>query len=743
MDPMESSCNAIIKQELIIDDDLELHDYEHLLQEFYYDQPADENQSDTVGDASEFQVEVEVPVPEEAEAVPWPVEEPSGRDHGRLTAIPMHRDEHGLFNCAECGKSYEKENTYFWHVRRHLNKKNERFFCQPCARSYTTKYHLLQHYTNIHGMAFDASSQMVVQVESNQVPSALESNQQKDDQLEGDSFDFLLETFDEEVANPSSVIVKEEYVFEDGNQADDYETSLVDVLHSSTEIRPAMASKKSSRTTGPARVRPYYAQQCPVCKNWYHTAAGLQRHLQRHHGMQENEILPTVDIDTALSCAICDKHFASPQQYKLHKKRHAKIDSGNFKCTYCSKILGSNQKLKSHEMRKHRTIPSKSVLKSEMNPIDQPKPCTIILEDIHRQQDVKESPKKTQRKQKSPAFRHWKGRPKGSRQCPVCKQWFLTQDDLRVHFPVHNQRSKHVETKMEYNQDRPNPVEIMPADHQLDPELSKPLEMKSEPILNVRRKAGRPKGSRNSSSLPKVKSEPSLHERGNGIRQLRKRVSNPPDLKSEPTLHERPKPIEIKPEPFQLVRRKAGRPKGSRNGSRLIVIKEEPQLHVRRKVGRPKKVENVAKVNGLKQEERLGQLRRKVGRPNKKSFTYCARCSKHFTSYASFKAHKSRHRNVDQRRFWCIPCEKGFASMNEKVSHEQRGHKHKVGSPGTVQPLKPLTRKPANEHKASFGGEERKRKVGRPKVCRKCPLCKIWIRSTVLFKEHVREHIQG
>lgn len=27
----------------------------------------------------------------------------------------------------------------------------------------------------------------------------------------------------------------------------------------------------------------------------------------------------------------------------------------------------------------------------------------------------------------------------------------------------------------------------------------------------------------------------------------------------------------------------------------------------------------------------------------------------------------------------------GFASMNEKVSHEQRGHKHKVGSPGTVQ----------------------------------------------------------
>ncbi|KAL9707885.1 hypothetical protein quinque_011403 [Culex quinquefasciatus] len=84
MDPMESSCNAIIKQELIIDDDLELHDYEHLLQEFYYDQPADENQSDTVGDASEFQVEVEVPVPEEAEAVPWPVEEPSGRDHGRL-----------------------------------------------------------------------------------------------------------------------------------------------------------------------------------------------------------------------------------------------------------------------------------------------------------------------------------------------------------------------------------------------------------------------------------------------------------------------------------------------------------------------------------------------------------------------------------------------------------------------------------------------------------------------------------
>lgn len=134
MDPMESSCTAIIKQELIIDDDLELHDYEHLLQEFYYDQPADENQSDTVGDASEFQVEVEDPVPEEAEAVPWPVEEPSGRDHGRLTAIPMHRDEHGLFNCAECGKSYEKENTYFWHVRRHLNKKNERFFCQPCAR---------------------------------------------------------------------------------------------------------------------------------------------------------------------------------------------------------------------------------------------------------------------------------------------------------------------------------------------------------------------------------------------------------------------------------------------------------------------------------------------------------------------------------------------------------------------------------------------------------------------------------
>lgn len=139
----------------------------------------------------------------------------------------------------------------------------------------------------------------------------------------------------------------------------------------------------------------------------------------------------------------------------------------------------------------------------------------------------------------------------------------------------------------------------------------------------------------------------------------------------------------------------------------------------------------------------MGQLRRKVGRPNKKSFTYCARCSKHFASYASFKAHKSRHRNVDQRRFWCIPCEKGFASMNEKVSHEQRGHKHKVGSPGTVQPLKPLTRKPANEHKASFGAEERKRKVGRPKVCRKCPLCKIWIRSTVLFKEHVREHIQG
>lgn len=136
--------------------------------------------------------------------------------------------------------------------------------------------------------------------------------------------------------------MKEEYVFEDGNQADDYETSLVDVLHSSTEITPAMASKKSSRTTGPARVRPYYAQQCPVCKNWYHTAAGLQRHLQRHHGMQGNEILPTVDIDTALSCAICDKHFASPQQYKLHKKRHAKIDSGNFKCTYCSKVTFPN-----------------------------------------------------------------------------------------------------------------------------------------------------------------------------------------------------------------------------------------------------------------------------------------------------------------------------------------------------------------------------------------------------------------
>ncbi|KAL9692174.1 hypothetical protein quinque_005477 [Culex quinquefasciatus] len=626
MDPMESSCTAIIKQELIIDDDLELHDYEHLLQEFYYDQPADENQSDTVGDASEFQVEVEVPVPEEAEAVPWPVEEPSGRDHGRLTAIPMHRDEHGLFNCAECGKSYEKENTYFWHVRRHLNKKNERFFCQPCARSYTTKYHLLQHYTNIHGMAFDASSQMVVQVESNQVVR--------------DSFDFLLETFDEEVANPSSVIVKEEYVFEDGNQADDYETSLVDVLHSSTEIRPAMASKKSSRTTGPARVRPYYAQQCPVCKNWYHTAAGLQRHLQRHHGMQGNEILPTVDIDTALSCAICDKHFASPQQYKLHKKRHAKIDSGNFKCTYCSKILGSNQKLKSHEMRKHRDDPvqkcpekrNRTQLTSQNHARSFWKTYTANRTSTKAQKEPMQA--------KSPAFRHWKGRPKGSRQCPVCKQWFLTQDDLRVHFPVHNQRSKPVETKMEYNQDRPNPVEIMPADHQLDPELSKPLEMKSEPILNVRRKAGRPKGSRNSSSLPKVKSEPSLHERGNGIRQLRKRVSNPPDLKSEPTLHKRPKPIEIKPEPFQLVRRKAGRPKGSRNGSRLIVIKEEPQLHVRRKVGRPKKAENVAKVNGLKQEERLGQLRR--------------------------KAHKSRHRNVDQRRFWCIPCEKEFASMNEK-----------------------------------------------------------------------------
>uniref|UniRef100_A0A8D7ZUP5 (northern house mosquito) hypothetical protein n=1 Tax=Culex pipiens TaxID=7175 RepID=A0A8D7ZUP5_CULPI len=743
MDPMESSCNAIIKQELIIDDDLELHDYEHLLQEFYYDQPADENQSGTADGASEFQDEIDVPDPEEAEAVPRPVEEPSGRDHGRLTAIPMHRDEHGLYNCAECGKSYEKENTYFWHVRRHLNKKNDRFFCQPCARSYTTKYHLLQHYTNIHGLAFDASTQMVVQVESNQVPSASDSNQQIDDQLEGDSFDFLLETFDEEVANPSSVIVKEEYVFEDGNQADDYETSLVDVLYSSTEIRPAMASKKSSRATGPVRARPYYAQQCPVCKNWYHTEAGLQSHLQRHHGMQVNEILPTVDIDTALSCARCDKHFASPQQYKLHKKRHAKIDSGNFKCTYCSKILGSNQKLKSHEMRKHRTIPSKSVLKSEMNPIDQPKPCSIILEDKLRQQDVKEIPKKTQRKQKSPDFRHWKGRPKGSRQCPVCKQWFLSQDDLRVHFPVHHQRSKHDETKVEYDQDRPIPVGAMPADHQLDPELETPLEIKSEPVLNVRRKAGRPKGSRNSSSLLKVKSEPSLHERGNGIRQLRKRVSSPPELKSEPTLHERPKPNEIKPEPFQLVRRKAGRPKGSRNGSRLIVIKEEPQLHVRRKVGRPKKSENGAKVNGLKQEERLGQIRRKVGRPNKKLFTYCTRCSKHFASYASFKAHKSRHRNVDQRRFWCIPCEKGFASMNEKVSHEQRGHKHKVGRPGTVQPLKPTTRKPANEHKASFGGKEHKRKVGRPKVCRKCPLCKIWIRSTVLFKEHVREHIQG
>uniref|UniRef100_A0A8D7ZUF3 Zinc finger protein 521 n=1 Tax=Culex pipiens TaxID=7175 RepID=A0A8D7ZUF3_CULPI len=738
MDPMESSCNAIIKQELIIDDDLELHDYEHLLQEFYYDQPADENQSGTADGASEFQDEIDVPDPEEAEAVPRPVEEPSGRDHGRLTAIPMHRDEHGLYNCAECGKSYEKENTYFWHVRRHLNKKNDRFFCQPCARSYTTKYHLLQHYTNIHGLAFDASTQMVVQVESNQVPSASDSNQQIDDQLEGDSFDFLLETFDEEVANPSSVIVKEEYVFEDGNQADDYETSLVDVLYSSTEIRPAMASKKSSRATGPVRARPYYAQQCPVCKNWYHTEAGLQSHLQRHHGMQVNEILPTVDIDTALSCARCDKHFASPQQYKLHKKRHAKIDSGNFKCTYCSKILGSNQKLKSHEMRKHRTIPSKSVLKSEMNTINQPKTCTIILEDKLRQQDIKEIPKKTKCKQKSPDFRHWKGRPKGSRQCPVCKEWFLSQDDLRVHFPVHNQRAKHDETKMEYDQDRPNPVEVMPADHhQLAPELNKPLEIKSEPVLNVRRKAGRPKGSRNSSSLPKVKSEPSLLERGNGIRQLRKRVSSPPELKSEPTLHERPKPSEIKPEPSQLERRKAGRPKGSRNGSRLSVVKEEPLLHVRRKVGRPKKSGNGAMLNGIKQE------RRQVGRPNKKSFTYCTRCSKHFASYASFKAHKNRHKNVDQRRFWCIPCEKGFASMNEKVSHEQRGHKHKVGRPGTVQPLKPTTRKPANEHKASFAGKEHKRKVGRPKVCRKCPLCKIWIRSTVLFKEHVREHIQG
>uniref|UniRef100_A0A1Q3EXC1 C2H2-type domain-containing protein n=1 Tax=Culex tarsalis TaxID=7177 RepID=A0A1Q3EXC1_CULTA len=396
MDPRALNFSPIVKQELIVDD-LELHDYEHLLQEFYYDEPdPDENQNNT---DSKGCVQDEVSDLKEAASfadVP-------------LVLDDVEPDPDGTWHCPVCPNSFKWRMLFVIHVKSH-------FRCDACNLAYTTKIAYDQHNQLEHGFIFPPAS-LPQKVPSEGDHSNVPSDPVRSAPLES------------EVSHPSGgqehqscVIMKEEFVFKGQDEADDDEKSLVDV-----QVK-----------------QPESLQRCPVCKELYITVAELQRHVRRHHGndKQRREALPKIvlrkntqtnnetrvvpkETKPDVHCARCNKTFASHLKFKAHQKRHTNFDSGRFKCSYCSKPLATKQELIVHISHFHQENPSKRNQKR-----DQAERRKIVPKAVLPRQKIKQNPA-TQRNE-------GKGRLKGSRRCTVCEQWFLTEDELRDHFATHN-----------------------------------------------------------------------------------------------------------------------------------------------------------------------------------------------------------------------------------------------------------------------------------------------------------------
>ncbi|KAL9707878.1 hypothetical protein quinque_011396 [Culex quinquefasciatus] len=315
---------------------------------------------------------------------------------------------------------------------------------------------------------------------------------------------------------------------------------------------------------------------CNTCDKSFDKPCRLKRHAPSCKGR-------------SLYCATCDKTFDAVKAWYKHRASHRNVESKKFQCQLCHKPFTARSGSLQHEWEVHKFI------RPEL--ADVVTICKMCNKPCYSKDSYE---------QHLQSHMHIENK---TFQCKICEKCFGSENCLKGHTTRQECEKKHfasnkelqTHTKNFHELRKPSAVDLILTDergHFKCPKCDTTYENRQSCLKHILRHEALETGKYRcqicgractTKVLPKVKSEPSLHERGNGIRQLRKRVSNPPDLKSEPTLHKRPKPIEIKPEPFQLVRRKAGRPKGSR---RMVLgwlfIKEEPQLHVRRKVGRPK-----------------------------------------------------------------------------------------------------------------------------------------------------------
>lgn len=188
--------------------------------------------------------------------------------------------------------------------------------------------------------------------------------------LKSESFDELLETFDEEIAHPgyvedndhySFVIVKEEFLKGEHDELD-VEASLGDVLPSSVEIISNQLSMSSGvKRSAPQIKRPEWAQKCPMCKTWtYHTTAGLQNRLQKRYEKQLAKSIP-IDITSTLclrsggsvgsrQCPVCRQRFLN------RTTEDSKIDAQDRQKTVKQAVV------RQKEIKKPRILKSKLIV---------------------------------------------------------------------------------------------------------------------------------------------------------------------------------------------------------------------------------------------------------------------------------------------------------------------------------------------------------------------------------------------
>lgn len=815
MDQTADSSHVIVKQEVILDD-LELTDYQHLLTEYYDEQP---DEDDT------FEVKVEVPdLDEPADAVPdshvdWQFrcdvckvsfatatsfEQHNATEHPYTTldstrswwhaaSMPFERGPDSLFSCDDCGKQFERENSFMVHVQRHRNVESKRFSCKPCMKSFTTKYYFHKHNEQKHGIALERPRRKYkVRVEpelsvpldqtsrvGRNIPLTIRAVSPDLDGSETLSipdgfqeYDSLLETFDETIGQQEdvpredalrSVIVKEEFVMDDTGFDHD-ETSLVDVLHYNTA-----ADEFPAPTVHHHKKRPEAARKCPVCKAWYHTVAGMEKHMKTHEPNQSKNVKRSksksgseeffsvlvvkeepnegdssfvdldhsyaavgvsrsgVDLLSNLHCERCDKTFPTKLQHKKHEERHTNIDTGRYRCELCSKSLGSKQALALHEKSSHRLQNhlrsqhkqnSSKGLKCETSPelSELVKPCLVILEDVHIKQEPKLEKVKRSRK--------------GQRQCPICREWFASEEERKIHYlQIHNPKGDFSPKKELQDQQKNSRTgkrgRGKPSGHRLCPLCKKrfpseaalrdhfPIHSRKQPATEL------------AESQPKEETETDAETSQEDVSASVAENNSTVDVKpvrycarcdktfltdSSYAAHElRHKNIDS-----GLLR--------CRTCAKTFGIKTELDLHElnahgRRKVGRPRKV---PLPNEIKQESKL--LRRESGRTRNgwqlkktinKSLAYCARCDKSFLTYKQYKFHNLRHRNKDSGRFRCHPCRKSFGCKQELKQHRQQGHKLKSGRPSIVERSPELE----TEHTLSEP-PAKKRKRGRPKGSR-------------------------